>query len=430
MKLDSLKVLNELLNVPKSQPICILDSCGVGYLGSKKLLGGLGTPRMYSIKHADPIRSLSEFAAIVERESTFSFFTVSYDFGALLNGIPQPDSVEPDFWVAEYDEILEFDYPTQSCRVLSASGARPFNPTDGPLLETGKRNGLSIRELNSNFNRDSYKCAVEDILEEIRRGYTYQTNLTQKFRAQGDFLEPATAFLKLRDKHPAAFSAYLKRGKDTVLSISPERFFRISENEQGERIIASSPIKGTAERGSTPAEDAHRESELRSSPKNRAENTMIVDLIRNDLGRICDYGTVNVESHCEIEKHATLFHLVSTVTGKLRSEVSISEVFSAMYPCGSITGAPKLSTMKIIDQLEDTPRGLSMGAIGYADFGGRQYDLSVAIRTLTITDETVQFNVGGGIVIDSEPEAEYEESLLKAKALLHIMGAKKIMSEL
>ncbi|MEP6789101.1 MAG: anthranilate synthase component I family protein, partial [Acidobacteriota bacterium] len=185
----------------------------------------------------------------------------------------------------------------------------------------------------------------------------------------------------------------------------------------------TSPIKGTRSRGETPEKDNALRQELLASKKDRAENTMIVDLLRNDLGRVCEYGSVRVEKLCDLEEHPTLFHLVSTVSGDLRPGTKVSEILEAVFPCGSITGAPKISTMRIIDEIETAGRGLSMGAIGYYvppdGFELSQtLDLSVAIRTMVIRDNTATFNVGGGIVIDSDPESEYEETLLKAKALL------------
>jgi anthranilate/para-aminobenzoate synthase component I len=195
-----------------------------------------------------------------------------------------------------------------------------------------------------------------------------------------------------------------------------------------DRTIESSPIKGTRRRGVNPDEDDRLRRELQLSQKDRAENTMIVDLVRNDLGRVCEFGSVTVEKLCEIEEHPTLFHMVSTVRGKLRQQVRFSEILRAVFPCGSITGAPKIRTMQIIDEIEPADRGLSMGAIGCyipATFEvgfDTTFDLSVAIRTMVIRGEQVVFNVGGGIVIDSDPAKEYDESLLKAAALLRAIG--------
>jgi para-aminobenzoate synthetase component 1 len=184
-----------------------------------------------------------------------------------------------------------------------------------------------------------------------------------------------------------------------------------------------SPIKGTRPRGKTANEDLQLKNELLTSEKDRAENVMIVDMLRNDIGRICEFGSVNVENLCELEIHPSLFHLVSTISGNLRSDVNFADILRAIFPCGSITGAPKIRTMRIIDELETAPRGLSMGAIGYCDFD-KTVDTSVAIRTMVVRENEAIFNVGGGIVIDSTPEMEYEETLVKARALLRAINAK------
>ncbi|MEQ1646800.1 MAG: anthranilate synthase component I family protein, partial [Pyrinomonadaceae bacterium] len=258
----------------------------------------------------------------------------------------------------------------------------------------------------------------------------YQTNLTQQLTVTLDEeLTPQMIFYRLRQQHPAPFSAFITRSDSTVISASPERFFRVDGGSDADRFrITTSPIKGTRPRGTTDPEDAALRTELLTSPKDRAENTMIVDLLRNDLGRVCEYGSVRVEKLCDLEEHPTLFHLVSTVSGELRDDVNFSDILKALFPCGSITGAPKISTMRIIDEIETVDRGLSMGAIGYRipekhfDLPAT-IDLSVAIRTMVIRDQTATFNVGGGIVIDSDPETEYAESLLKAKALLNAISS-------
>jgi anthranilate/para-aminobenzoate synthase component I len=205
-----------------------------------------------------------------------------------------------------------------------------------------------------------------------------------------------------------------------VVSISPERFLRV---EPQTKLVEAWPIKGTRRRGVDEQEDALLRRELLSSEKDRAENVMIVDLLRNDLGRVCHYGSVEVAELCRLEEHPTLFHLVSKVRGALRDEVTAGELLRACFPCGSITGAPKIRAMEIIDEVETAPRGLSMGAIGYFGFDG-SLDLSVAIRTMTVRERVARFNVGGGIVADSDPALEYEESLIKARALLRALGVK------
>jgi para-aminobenzoate synthetase component 1 len=265
---------------------------------------------------------------------------------------------------------------------------------------------------------------VKQIKEFISRGDTYQANLTQKFRVElSPGLRAADIFLRLRRDNPAPFAAFIDRGDSIVVSASPERFFRVANGR-----IETSPIKGTRSRGADRDEDEKLRNELLVSAKDRAENTMIVDLLRNDLGRVCKFGTVVVDALCELEELPTLFHLVSTVSGELEHGIEFGDIIRAIFPCGSITGAPKIRTMEIIDDIESEPRGLSMGAIGYfvpeTGFDLKPgIDLSVAIRTMVIRDSVAEFNVGGGVVSDSDPDAEYEESLLKAKALLAALGA-------
>jgi aminodeoxychorismate synthase component I len=288
-----------------------------------------------------------------------------------------------------------------------------------------------LASFNSDFSRAEYISAIDEIQEHIRAGITYQTNLTQKLSADLPIeIRPEIIFQRLRSRHPAPFSAFLRRKDSTVISASPERFFSVSKTEDGKRTIRTSPIKGTRPRGTTHSADDVLRNELINSSKDRAENTMIVDLLRNDVGRICEFGSVRVERLCEVEEHPTYFNLVSTVAGELRSNVSISDILRAVFPCGSITGAPKISTMRIIDEIERSPRGLSMGAIGHyipENFGiGEMLELSVAIRTMTIRGQQAEFNVGGGITIESDAAAEYDESLLKAKALLYAANGKLV----
>jgi para-aminobenzoate synthetase component 1 len=276
------------------------------------------------------------------------------------------------------------------------------------------------------LSRSEYFAAIEAIKERIRRGDTYQTNLTHQITVDlpSDFQNQAV-FERLRQKHPAPFAAYIDRRGSTVISASPERFFRVAGSH-----IETSPIKGTRPRGRTPAEDQRMRHELETSEKDRAENMMIVDLLRNDLGRVCEYGSVRVRELCSVLELPTVFHLVSTIDGDLRQEIKPSDIIRALFPSGSITGAPKISTMKIIDELEPDQRGLSMGAIGvYIPPNGFDLppgiDMSVAIRTMAIRNNTATFNVGGGITIDSDPECEYQESLIKAKALLDSLGVEE-----
>ncbi len=419
------ELVARLLELSKTENVCLLDSCGVGHLGSHLLLAGIRPVESSSISNDSAEKTLEFLDSTLTNENFASIFSLSYDFGQKLQGICSREKEisqleEPDLFLAAYSVLLIHDYVTGETK-LSGDKAQfaeiadlvfDSEPTQHPnILEQSK--------ISSNFSRREYMKIVQQIQEYIRDGETYQTNLTQQFRAVlPEAMTPQRIFEVLRKSHPAAFSAFLTREKgDTVVSISPERLASIAGNK-----ISASPIKGTKHRGTTPKLDRALEQELIQSEKDKAENTMIVDLLRNDLGRICEFGSVKVEKLYELEVHASLFHLVSTISGELKKNVTYSEVIKAIFPSGSITGCPKIRTMGIIDKLENANRGLSMGAIGYCGFDKR-FDLNVAIRTMVIRKNEAVFNVGGGIVIDSDPESEYLESLLKAKALLGAINA-------
>jgi para-aminobenzoate synthetase component 1 len=291
-------------------------------------------------------------------------------------------------------------------------------------LPRSDRNPHSAEAVSS-FSRSQYLNAIDEIQERIRAGETYQTNLTQKISVDlPDSFSLGAVFEAIRNEHPAPFAAYIERPGSTVISASPERFFKVVDG-----VVTAAPIKGTRPRGRDRIEGERLLKELLSSEKDRAENTMIVDLLRNDLGRVCEYGSVEVTELCRPLTLPSVFHLVSAVRGRLRPNAKPSDILRALFPCGSITGAPKISTMQIIRELERSPRGLSMGAIGVyipPGFGVEPVlDVSVAIRTMVIRNGIATFNVGGGVTIDSDPEMEYEESWAKAAALLHALGSKR-----
>ncbi|HEV2881942.1 MAG TPA: aminodeoxychorismate synthase component I [Pyrinomonadaceae bacterium] len=347
------------------------------------------------------------------------------------------DTPEPDAALAFYDTLVVHDYARETTYLTSLAGEEQTTRARDALeearlqqagsfdVDARDRDVRTLAVAESNFTRAEYAAAVRRIKQHIYAGDIYQANLTQQFTCRlsaGDGAE--RVFWRLRRAHPASFAAFLRRREDVVVSASPERFLRVSPvEEEDERRVEAWPIKGTRARGATTEEDARLKEELLRSVKDAAENVMIVDLLRNDLGRVCRYGTVEVVALREVQEHPTLFHLVSKVRGRLRAEVTAGELLRATFPCGSITGAPKLRAMEIIDECERAPRGLSMGSIGYFSFD-RRVDLSVAIRTMTLRrDRRARFNVGGGVVAESDPEAEYEESLVKARALLSALGA-------
>ena len=273
----------------------------------------------------------------------------------------------------------------------------------------------SVPEDTLNFipkmHPEDFQRIVRRAQEYIAAGDIYQVCLAHHF--SGEFPgDPWPLYLALREASPAPHSAYLRLGDETILSSSPECFLRISGRQ-----ISTSPIKGTRPRRQASAEDEREARELRSSPKEIAELIMITDLERNDLGSVCEFGSVKTPSLLELERYAQVFHLVSTVEGTLRKEVSHVAAVAACFPGGSISGAPKKRALEIIRELEPTPRGLFTGAIGYFGYNGES-QFNIAIRTVVIRNGRAEFHVGAGITADSNPEKEWEETLHKAAGIL------------
>jgi para-aminobenzoate synthetase component 1 len=268
--------------------------------------------------------------------------------------------------------------------------------------------------LRSNFSHRRYLAAVEAAREYICAGDIFQVNLSQRFEADLN-IPPYELYRRLRRINPAPFASYLEFDGVSVVGASPERFLRVRGDW-----VETRPVKGTRPRGRTPAEDRALAEELMSSLKDRAENVMIVDLERNDIGRVCRYGTVKVTELAVLETYPTVFHLTSTVRGRLSAGKNRIDLLKATFPGGSITGAPKVRAMEIIDELEPTRRSVYTGSVGYLSFSG-EMDSNIVIRTFLVKDGKAYFQVGGGIVYDSEPEAEYVETLDKARALVQAL---------
>ncbi len=266
-------------------------------------------------------------------------------------------------------------------------------------------------ELFLNTNKESFKHAIKKIHYYIKHGDTYQINYTIKGRFNWED-DPFNLYLLLNRRQRARYSCFVRpfNGLE-VLSISPELFF-----QKDGKVIWSKPMKGTAPRGQNKEEDEKKAHSLRADEKNQAENVMIVDLLRNDLGRICKTGTVSVPKLFEVEKYETLFQMTSTVKGQLKNDVSWFDIFSAIFPCGSITGAPKIRSMEIISELEKSPRGIYTGAIGYITPQNKAI-FNVAIRTITIQNGKAELGIGAGITIGSDADSEFDETVLKAAFL-------------
>jgi aminodeoxychorismate synthase component I len=270
--------------------------------------------------------------------------------------------------------------------------------------------GISATALASDFTRVEYEAAVARVMEYISAGDVFQVNLSQRFTA-GLSRHPSEIYQRLVRESPSPYGAYLGYEDFAIVSNSPELFFRVTPD----RKIITRPIKGT--RPMKPGMEA----ELRDSSKDQAELNMIVDLERNDLGRICQVGSVRVSEQRAIEPHPTVYHGVATIEGNLRDDIGFVDLLRAMFPGGSVTGAPKIRAMEIIDELEPVRRGPYCGAIGYLDAEGNM-EFSVAIRTMIARGGQIHISVGGGIVADSNPAAEYEETLVKAGAMFQAAG--------
>ncbi|SRR5579883_131840 len=270
----------------------------------------------------------------------------------------------------------------------------------------------STMSIASNFTKDEYCQAVSRVKNYIRAGDIFEANISQCFSAK--FSEIHNAFdlyLALQKINPAPFSAFLYFDETALVSASPERFLKISG-----RKVEARPIKGTRPRGKTTEDDQRLQNELLQSEKDHAENVMIVDLLRNDLSRVCEPHSVEVPQLCGLETYASVHHLVSVITGKLQKDVQAIDLLSATFPGGSITGAPKIRAMEIIAEIEPTRRGPYCGSIGYIGFNG-DMDLSITIRTFAIKNNKVTFQAGGAVVLDSNPEDEYAETLAKISSL-------------
>lgn len=359
----------------------------------------------------------------------------SYDlknFNERLPDYARDDINIPDSVVCFYDTILAFDHSSREYFIISTgfpeSGKRrpcrqkarleslkdkisrhmkcARRPDGTNAVSPGRWNAVP----QSNFTKDAYIKAVLKAKEYIEKGDIYQVNLSQRFKVNLD-TDPFRLYETLRTINPAPFACFLNLGDIKIVSASPERFLKIDG-----RRIETRPIKGTRPRGRDPEEDRALKDELIASVKDRAENLMIIDLERNDLGRICEYGSVHVTEFMACEEYATVFHLVSTIEGRLRDEVTPIDCLINCFPGGSITGAPKIRSMEIIEELEPAKRSVYTGSVGYLSFNGNM-DSSIIIRSFIIKGKKAFFQAGGGIVYDSDPEREYQETLDKARAL-------------
>ena len=356
----------------------------------------------------------------------------AYDLGRFVERIPE-DTVDDvpvaDCHLGFYGAVVAIDHVEQRAFV-SAIGAPEDNPAAARKLaetrvaELGERLLKSVKDFASparpsvapplliaaNFTHEGYLTAVRRAKEYIAAGDIYEVCLSQRLSAPLA-TTPLDLYARLTTSNPAPFAAYLETPDAAIVSCSPERFLQVRGRD-----VETRPMKGTRPRGATPEEDARLADDLVNSIKDRAENVMIVDLERNDLGRVCEYGSIHVPELFVLEPYATVHQLVSTVRGRLRADATSLDCLRASFPGGSISGAPKVRSMEIIEELEPTRRGIYTGAIGYLCFSG-DMDVNIVIRTAIIQNGVAHFQVGGAIVADSDPEDEYQETLDKARAL-------------
>lgn len=359
-----------------------------------------------SLERADGVGAFFSRIEAALEEGLWVAGYFSYELGYLLEEklAPLLDAKRghtPLAWVGLFGSPCAADVREQQAERLWEVGE------SGP----GGGRGPRIADLGLNTTRQQYCKAIRRIKSYIESGDTYQVNFTVKRRLSFEG-GPGELYLALRDRQRVAYAALLNDGERSVISLSPELFFR-----KDGLCLQSKPMKGTVRRGRTTQEDQNLARWLGNDPKNRAENVMIVDLIRNDLGRLAPPGGVSVPRLFEVERYETLFQMTSTVEARLDREVRWREVFGALFPCGSVTGAPKIRTMEIIAELEEEPRGVYTGAIGYISPEGRAC-FNVAIRTIIADrDNHAEMGIGGGITYDSDETSEYEECLLKGRFL-------------
>jgi para-aminobenzoate synthetase component 1 len=359
---------------------------------------------------------------------------VGYDWGAELEHVVRPPAdrltpTMPDVALALYDWVIAWDHLEAKAWLIAIgsdkrAAARTAWVRDrlaAAPAAVPDHHAPTPQPPKSNFTRPEFETGVSRIRDYIAAGDVYQVNLSQRFHAP--FVGSALAlYRRLRARNPAPFGAYLEFAGAQVASISPERFLRLDTTHAAE----ARPIKGTRPRGTTPARDAALARELLESEKDRAENVMIVDLLRNDLGRVCRPGSVRVPKLFALESHPTVHHLVSTVTGELVDGADAFDLLRAAFPGGSVTGAPKIRAMQIIAELERAPRGLYCGAIGYISTTGAM-DFNIPIRTIVLREGSATFHAGAGIVWDSEPAAEYDETLAKARTMIEALTSPRKM---
>jgi para-aminobenzoate synthetase component 1 len=361
-----------------------------------------------------------------------------YELGRFIEKLPSKAKYDlplPVIRLGFYDKVICYDHKTGEFWLTALYQDKPDSKikelkeilkqaesVSAEYLDNEQSDEFDFSFAECNMSRDYYLKAVDKIKRHIYDGDVYQVNFSQRFNPQLK-AEAIKLFLWQNRNNPSGYSGYINGGDFQIVSASPEMFITACNGE-----IHTKPIKGTRRRFQDKTQDAQNKEnlhQLKNCEKEKAELNMIIDLERNDLGRICEYGTIKVTQPRTLESYPTVFHAVATVSGRLREEITFSDILKAMFPGGSITGAPKIRSMEIIDQLEPTARGVYTGSIGFIGIDG-SVCLNIAIRTVIISGQSCYVQVGGGIVADSIPAAELKETLVKGRALME--GIKKLQS--
>ena len=406
----------------------VVDSDGVREVPAADPFRGLA--EIVGQKSVAPLPNLPAFVG-----GAVGFF--SYDavrYLEKLPGAPPDDLKVPEALFAVTDTLVVFDHLRHKVLVVSLVDAGGLRDVEGegftaayrraaddvrrvaerlaaPLTRRAPGFGGGPIDVTSNFTKEGYEEAVERAKEYIRAGDAFQVVPSQRFSAEVGELDPLLLYRGLRTVNPSPYMTYLKIGDLTLVGASPEPLVRV----EGRRVMTR-PVAGTRPRGGTPEEDAGLAEELLADEKERAEHVMLVDLGRNDLGRVSEVGSVELAGFMEVERYSHVMHIVSTVEGNLRKGLTALDALAAAFPAGTVSGAPKVRAMEIIDELEPTRRGPYAGATGYYGIDGR-LDTCITLRTAMLKDGTLSFQAGGGVVADSVPSAEYEETRNKAGAI-------------
>ena len=352
-----------------------------------------------------------------------------YDLGRLIEELPEQakdNPAIPDMAVGIYDQVYAFDHKQNKGWIIThakgekdAQRKREFFLAQLTKEQPDPAYTPSALNWTSNIHQDDYLKKVGKVIDYIYAGDIFQANTSQRFKATlPENFDAFGHYIVLREVNPAPFAAYMNVGDIKISSASPERFLNLNERRE----VVTMPIKGTRPHVADPLQDRAYREDLLNSEKDRAENIMIVDLLRNDLSKVCQPDSISAHNLCQLETFASVHHLVSTVRGALKKDKDALDLLHACFPGGSITGAPKIRAMEIIEETEPTRRGPYCGSMAYIGFDG-QMDSSILIRTLVYEGNTVTFQTGGGIVADSDPAAEYQETLDKARALFRSFEA-------